>query len=180
MKRTDRSTGVDLALRAVGKGGCMQSEEQRINDTPHTDINNEKKSADPAAVSGWQSLTIETDRSAQVQPQNPAEADIKVSVIVPIYNAEAFLRPAMDSILDQKLREIEVICVDDGSTDGSLKIIKEYQKQDSRIRIATQSNAGPGMARNNGLRRARGEYVIFLDADDFFKLEFLSEMYETA
>ena len=180
MKRTDRGTGVDLALRAVGKGGCMQSAEQRINDTPHTNINNEKKSADPAAVSGWQSLAIETDRSAEGQPQNPAEADIKVSVIVPIYNAEAFLRPAMDSILDQKLREIEVICVDDGSTDGSLKIIKEYQKQDSRIRIATQSNAGPGMARNNGLRRARGEYVIFLDADDFIKLEFLSEMYETA
>ncbi len=166
-------------MRGGGEGGCMQSEEIKQNDATHTDIN-KAQASERAEVSGWQALAIEVDGGAETAELNPKEADIKVSVIVPIYNAEAFLRPAMDSILDQQLREIEVICVDDGSTDGSLKIIKEYQKQDSRIRIATQNNAGPGMARNNGLRRARGEYVAFLDADDFFKLDFLARMYETA
>ena len=120
------------------------------------------------------------DEEAAAVQETAADANIKVSVIVPVYNAEAFLPPAMDSILNQTLQEIEVICVDDGSTDGSLKLIKEYQKQDARIRIVTQNNAGPGMARNNGLRRARGEYIAFLDADDFFDAKFLAKMYETA
>ena len=103
---------------------------------------------------------------------------VKVSVIMPIYNAEAYLRPAIDSVLDQTLREIELICVDDGSTDRSLDIIKEYQKNDSRVRIITENNAGPSMARNKGLARARGEYVVFLDADDFSELTLLERLYE--
>ena len=141
---------------------------------------------------GEEAVTVATEASAEAASEaavaeealvseNEAapEANIKVSVIVPIYNAEAYLRPALDSILDQTLREIEIICVDDGSTDGSLKIIKEYQKKDARIRIVTQNNAGPGSARNNGMRRSRGEYVSFLDADDFFDANFLEKMYET-
>ena len=108
------------------------------------------------------------------------EQDIKVSVIMPIYNASDFLKPAIDSVIDQTLREIEIICIDDGSTDGSLDIIKEYQKTDDRIRIITETNAGPALARNNGLKRARGEYVAFLDADDFFKPELLESLYEAA
>lgn len=142
-----------------------------------TDINT-------VAEASAQDCTVEKEPAIKAEElaseTKVAEAQIKVSVIVPIYNAEAFLQPALDSILDQTLREIEVICVDDGSTDGSLKIVKEYQKRDARIRIATQNNAGPGMARNNGLRRARGEYVAFLDADDFFALDFLEKMFETA
>ena len=105
---------------------------------------------------------------------------VKVSVIMPIYNAEAYLHPAIDSVLDQTLKEIELICVDDGSTDRSLDIIKEYQKNDSRVRIITENNAGPSMARNKGLARARGEYVIFLDADDFSELTMLERLYETS
>jgi glycosyltransferase involved in cell wall biosynthesis len=106
--------------------------------------------------------------------------DIKVSVIMPIYNASRYLGPAIDSILDQTLPEIEIICVDDGSTDKSLEILKEYQKQDDRIRIVTQTNAGPAHARNNGIRRARGEYIAFLDADDFVEPTFLEDLYATA
>lgn len=109
-----------------------------------------------------------------------ASAGIKVSVIMPIYNARDYLRPALDSIIDQSLRQIELICVDDGSTDKSLDIIKEYQKLDSRIRIVTETNAGPARARNFGLRRARGEYVAFLDADDFYELDMLEKLYEIA
>ncbi len=108
------------------------------------------------------------------------EREVKISVIMPIYNAYDFLRPAIDSVLDQTLRDIEVICIDDGSTDHSLDIIREYQRQDDRIRIITETNAGPALARNNGLRRARGEYVAFLDADDFFERELLERLYSVA
>ena len=93
--------------------------------------------------------------------------NIKISVVIPIYNATEFLRAALDSIIAQTLSEIEIICVDDGSTDRSLDIIKEYQQKDERVRIVTETNAGPALARNNGLRRVRGEYVEFIDADDF-------------
>lgn len=106
--------------------------------------------------------------------------DIKVSVIIPIYNAYDYLRPALDSVIYQTLRDIEIICIDDGSTDRSLEILKEYQKSDERIRIVTEANAGPGLARNNGLNRARGEYIAFLDADDFYEPNFLELLYEKA
>ncbi len=106
--------------------------------------------------------------------------DIKVSVIMPIYNAYDYLRPAIDSVLDQSLKEIELICIDDGSTDSSFELIKEYQKQDERIRIVTETNAGPALARNNGIKRARGEYLAFLDADDFFEPDLLEQLYNAA
>lgn len=161
------------------KGGRMQSAEMQATDVKNTSTEAEKVApAMPNEVNDRQSTSVEDALTSERELL--VDADIKVSVIVPIYNAEAFLRPAMDSALDQTLREIEIICVDDGSTDGSLKIIKEYQKQDARIRIVTQNNAGPGTARNNALRRARGEYVAFLDADDFFDPAFLEKMYTTA
>lgn len=106
--------------------------------------------------------------------------DIKVSVIMPIYNAYDYLRPAIDSVLDQTLKEIELICIDDGSTDSSFDLIKEYQKKDERIRIVTETNAGPALARNNGIKRARGEYLAFLDADDFFEPTLLEKLYAVA
>lgn len=106
--------------------------------------------------------------------------DIKVSVIMPVYNAFDYLRPAMDSVLDQTLKEIEIICIDDGSTDHSLDILQEYQEKDARIRIVTENNAGPSAARNKGIVRARGEYIIFLDADDFFEPDLISSLYDLA
>lgn len=106
--------------------------------------------------------------------------NIKVSVIIPIYNAYDYLRTAMDSVLAQTLKEIEIICIDDGSTDHSLQIIKEYQNIDGRVRIVAENNAGPALARNNGMRRARGEFIAFLDADDFFEPTMLEKLYEIA
>lgn len=106
--------------------------------------------------------------------------DIKVSVIMPIYNAYDYLRPAIDSVLDQTLSEIELICIDDGSTDSSFELIKEYQQRDERVRIVTETNAGPALARNNGIKRARGEYLAFLDADDFFEPTLLEKLYNAA
>ena len=106
--------------------------------------------------------------------------EIKVSVIIPIYNAYDYLRPAIDTVVDQTLKEIEIICIDDGSTDKSLSVIKEYQQRDDRIRIVTENNAGVSTARNKGIIRARGDYIIFLDADDFYEPTLLEKLYNIA
>ena len=91
---------------------------------------------------------------------------LKVSVIIPVYNVEAYLRQCLDYVVNQTLREIEIICVDDGTTDGSAAILNEYVAKDARIKIFTQVNSGQGTARNRGLETAQGEYVYFMDADD--------------
>ncbi len=90
-----------------------------------------------------------------------------VSVIIPVYNVESYLGECLDSVLRQTLRDIEIICVDDGSTDGSPKILSEYAARDSRIKIITQPNAGLGAARNSGMDVATGKYLYFLDSDDW-------------
>ncbi len=100
-----------------------------------------------------------------------------VSVIIPAYNVEQYIRQGMDSVLKQTLREIEVICVDDGSTDRTLEILKEYEASDSRVKVLTQKNSGAGAARNNGLKLAQGETLSFLDADDFYELNMLEKAY---
>ena len=104
----------------------------------------------------------------------------KVSVIIPVFNAEQYLRECLDSVVNQTLKDIEIICIDDGSTDGSLDILNEYAQKDNRIMILTQQNQGAGMARNKGLEIAKGEYLSFLDSDDFFELDMLEKMCEKA
>lgn len=108
------------------------------------------------------------------------KANPKVSVIIPVYNAEPYLRQCMDTVINQTLREIEIICVDDGSTDNSADILEEYKKKDSRVSVYKQKNLYAGVARNNGLKKATGKYVIFWDSDDFFELDALQKMYERA
>ncbi len=110
----------------------------------------------------------------------PPEETVLVSVVVPVYNAAPYLAQALDSLCAQTLTDIEIICVDDGSTDGCLDILKGYRDADARVRILTQNNAGPSRARNAGLRRARGEYVAFLDADDFAEPRWLQVLYTIA
>ncbi len=94
--------------------------------------------------------------------------DIKVSVIVPVYNVEKYLKECLDSILSQSLREIEVIAINDGSPDNSLEILKEYEKKDSRVVVIDKKNEGVGKARNDGLKKASGEFIAFMDSDDFY------------
>lgn len=106
--------------------------------------------------------------------------NIKVSVIVPVYNAENFLEECMDSIVNQTLKEMEIICIDDGSSDDSLNILKNYSKMDSRVIILNQKNRGPGAARNKALNVARGEYVAFVDADDWIEEDALRYLYENS
>jgi len=105
---------------------------------------------------------------------------VKVSVIIPVYNQEKYLRQCMDSVVAQTLRDIEIICVDDGSTDASLAILKEYEKSDSRVSVITQQNSGAGAARNRGLDVARGSYLSFLDSDDYFEPDMLETAYAAA
>ncbi|MBR3923399.1 MAG: glycosyltransferase [Kiritimatiellae bacterium] len=90
----------------------------------------------------------------------------RVSVIIPVYNVAPYLRQCLDSVVNQTLRDIEIICVDDGSTDGSAAILAEYAAKDKRLKIVTQENRGHGSAWNRGLEIASGEYVYFMDADD--------------
>ncbi len=101
----------------------------------------------------------------------------KVSVIIPIYNAAQYLHECLDGVVNQTLREIEIICVDDGSTDGSLSIIQGYAERDSRVKVYSQPNKNAGAARNKGLSLATGEYLSFLDADDLFEPNMLEVAY---
>lgn len=105
---------------------------------------------------------------------------IKVSVVMPVYNAEEYLPLALESLLNQTLREIEIICVDDGSTDRSAEVLRYYQKKDDRIIVLSQKNSYAGVARNYGMSVARGKYLSFLDADDYFTPKMLEKAYNNA
>ena len=104
----------------------------------------------------------------------------KLSVIIPVYNVEKYLKECLDSITRQTVKDIEIICVDDGSTDNSPDILKEYQKKDSRIKIITKENGGQASARNLGIKEAQGEYIAFIDSDDFIEEEMLEKLYTKA
>lgn len=102
---------------------------------------------------------------------------ICVSIVMPVYNVEKYLRQTLDSLENQTLKNIEIICVDDGSTDSSPEILEEYQSRDKRIRVLHQEKQGAGSARNYGLEHARGEYLLFLDSDDIFDKNLCNEVY---
>ncbi len=104
----------------------------------------------------------------------------KISIIVPVYNVEKYLSICLDSLINQTLNDIEIICINDGSTDGSLEILNEYAKKDTRIKIITQKNQGLSMARNNGLKEAKGEYISFIDSDDWIDTKMYEIMYQQA
>lgn len=105
---------------------------------------------------------------------------MKISVIIPVYNAEKYLRECLDSVVGQTLKEIEIICVDDGSTDSSPQILDEYAQRDSRFRLLHQQNRFAGVARNHGMEIARGKYLCFLDADDIFDKSMLKKAFNRA
>ncbi len=109
--------------------------------------------------------------------------DNLISVIVPVYNANKYLNRSIGSIMNQSYKNLEIICVDDGSTDDSLKTLKSLQEKDSRIKIYTEANQGVSHARNEGLKHVTGDYIQFVDADDdldldYFKIQ-LSRLIET-
>lgn len=99
-----------------------------------------------------------------------------LSVVSPVYNGSAYLMPFLESVLHQTFRDFELIMVDDGSTDESLQILQTYQEKDARIHLIRQNHQGAGSARNVGFSQAKGQYIIFLDSDDWFKEDFFKTM----
>lgn len=110
--------------------------------------------------------------------KHPLLEDKKISIIIPVYNVEKFLARCLDSVLAQTYQNFEVICINDGSTDNSPKILEEYKKRDARIKIFSQNNQGVSVARNNGIKKALGDYICFIDSDDRIESKFLSDLYE--
>lgn len=106
---------------------------------------------------------------------------VKISVVIPIYNAQEYLENCIDSVQKQIMHELEIICIDDGSTDQSLNILRSLQQKDERIQIYMQPNQGAGAARNLALKHAKGRYICFLDSDDYFMDQTsLDKLYESA
>lgn len=101
---------------------------------------------------------------------------MRISVIIPIYNGETYIKRCLDSILQQTLKEIEIICVDDGSTDSTYEILREYQKKDDRIIILRQDNQGAHVAKKRGIEAANSEYITFVDSDDWIEPFLLENM----
>lgn len=101
---------------------------------------------------------------------------VSLSVVSPVYNGSAYLTPFLESVLHQTFRDFELIMVDDGSTDDSIQILKTYQEKDARIHLIRQNHKGAGSARNVGFSQTKGQYIIFLDSDDWFKEDFFKIM----
>ena len=104
----------------------------------------------------------------------------KVSIIIPTYNVEMYLVECMDSVVNQTLKDIEIICINDGSTDSSLEILKGYAEKDDRIIIVDKENGGYGIGMNIGLDKATGEYIGIVEPDDFVPLNMYEELYNKA
>lgn len=106
--------------------------------------------------------------------------DIAVSILVPIYNVEKYLEKCLDSLISQTLRNIEIICINDGSTDNSFSIIKNYAARDNRIIIINKKNTGYGDSMNQGLSKAKGEYIGIVESDDFVDKKMYEDLYNIA
>ena len=105
---------------------------------------------------------------------------VKVSVIIPVYNVENYLKQCLDSICAQTLKDIEIICINDGSTDNSGNILDKYAQKDSRFVIINKNNEGVSIARNTGISCAEGEFICFVDSDDYIDKDYLEKLYNAA
>ena len=144
-------------------------------------LNNDLYSAYCAAERRANSLAATLSNRERAVVRKPDSSRTKASVVIPVYNVQAYLEQCLKSVCEQTLREIEIICVNDGSTDDSSAILNEFAKRDSRIRIVNQENAGQSAARNHGLDLATGRYVYFIDSDDWLAdKNALKDLYETA
>ncbi len=104
----------------------------------------------------------------------------KISVIIPVFNVEKYLRKCLDSVINQTLKDLEIICINDGSEDSSLDILHEYAQRDNRIILVSQENCGLSATRNRGIEMATGQYIGFVDSDDWIDLDFYEKLYEAA
>ena len=119
-------------------------------------------------------------KGAVMSTERNNDREVKISVIMPVYNAGEYLCRAVEDLMHQSFSDFELICVNDGSTDDSYDILEEIERRDSRLVLLSEKNFGPSVARNKGLEVARGKYVIFLDADDMFEPTLLEDLYNLA
>ena len=105
---------------------------------------------------------------------------MKVSVIIPVYNSEQYLRRCLDSVLNQSVQDYEIILIDDGSTDGSLDICNEYAERNRNIKVIHKLNGGVSSACNLGINYSRGKYLMFCDSDDYVEPDWIATMYQYA
>jgi glycosyltransferase involved in cell wall biosynthesis len=117
------------------------------------------------------------ERTSEIFLYSPKEKNPQISVIIPIYNCEKYIKECLSSLIKQTFKNFEIICINDGSNDDTLKILKKFEAKDERIIIFNQNNSGPGIARNVGMKKSKGEYLMFLDSDDIFKKTMLEELY---
>lgn len=175
--RDDKTlSGNQRSRRIIAETGSYSVCEIRLNDT-HEDGDDPKKNPNfwLGNVPAWQEILKQ-----EFSLKKDEDSQIKVSVIIPCYNVEKYLRECLDSVVNQTLKEIEIICVDDGSTDSTPQILEEYAAKDSRFTILHQKNQFAGVARNNGMKIARGKYLCFLDSDDVFDLKMLEKAFHHA
>ena len=100
-----------------------------------------------------------------------------ISVIVPVYNVENYLKRCLDSIINQTYQNIEIILIDDGSTDNSGNLCEDYKKIDNRIKVVHKTNGGLSDARNTGIKKAKGKYITFVDSDDYVEYDYVEYLY---
>lgn len=133
----------------------------------------------PDSTKSWQTKRNmqSVSASAYQMTENMENNKIKVSVVIPVYNTEKYVREAVESIMRQSLEELEIIIINDGSKDGSLHIAEELKSTDSRIQIYSQANRGLSMARNAGISHAHGKYIYFMDSDDLLEQDALESCY---
>ncbi len=105
---------------------------------------------------------------------------IKVSIVIPMYNVQEYLNQCLNSAVRQSLKDIEIICVNDGSTDGTLDIVKKFERKDSRVRVFDKTNSGYGHTMNLGISEAVGEYIVILESDDYIDVNMCEELYNIA
>jgi len=170
----------------------------KFNDTNYQKSQLEKKYNDTKKVLDLEKVSLSKKR--EIERKSPApqidieeiknkreesfsydehESEYKVSVIMPVFNGAEFLERSVNSLLKQTLDDVEIVFIDDGSTDNSLEIIRNYEKEYDFVTVLTQENSGSGKARNYGINEAKGEYIAFLDADDFYMdSDALEKMYE--
>lgn len=108
------------------------------------------------------------------------QEEVKISIIIPVYNVEKYLHECLDSIINQTFKDLEIICVDDGSTDKSSEILEEYEQKDKRFTVISQPNKGVSAARNRGMQQAKGKYIMFVDSDDYIASNACELIYNSA
>ena len=108
------------------------------------------------------------------------QEEVKISIIIPVYNVEKYLHECLDSIINQTFKDLEIICVDDGSTDKSSEILEEYEQKDKRFTVISQPNKGVSAARNRGMQQAKGKYIMFVDSDDWLAHNACEQAYKAA